>query len=142
MFSHFPTVIWCFWGWAQEVIDVVEHADCERRWEGDSFIRNRHLLLGLLSSRIAESVQEFGRFRDDGNESSMRHVYETYMVTEDVARMFGTTSFASCRCLLHSPWSLFSCCVVWLCYWLCDDVFEIWSVCFNLFNCVLLMNVL
>lgn len=85
----FPLLFGAFGDWAQEVIDVVEHADCERRWEGDSFIRNRHLLLGLLSSRIAESVQEFGRFGDDGNESSMRHVYETYMVTEDVARMFG-----------------------------------------------------
>ncbi|KAH7858675.1 hypothetical protein Vadar_026556 [Vaccinium darrowii] len=85
----FPLLFGAFGDWAQEVIDVVEHADCERRWEGDNFIRNRHLLLGLLSSRISESVQEFGRFRDDRKESSMRHVYEIYMVTEDVARMFG-----------------------------------------------------
>lgn len=63
--ATFPLVFGAFGDWALDVIDVVEHADCERRLEGDNFIRIRHLLVGLLSSQIAESVQEFGRFRDD-----------------------------------------------------------------------------
>ncbi|KAH7857872.1 hypothetical protein Vadar_017389 [Vaccinium darrowii] len=46
------------------------------------------LLFGAFGD-WAQERQEFGQFRDDGNESSMRHVYETYMLTEDVARMFG-----------------------------------------------------
>ncbi|KAF7150016.1 hypothetical protein RHSIM_Rhsim02G0125900 [Rhododendron simsii] len=87
--ATFPLVFGAFGDWSRDVIDVVELADCERRWDGDNFIRCRHLLLGLLSSQITGSVQEFGRFRDDRKESSMRHVYEIYMVTEHVARMFG-----------------------------------------------------
>ncbi|KAF7149684.1 hypothetical protein RHSIM_Rhsim02G0126400 [Rhododendron simsii] len=70
--ATFPLFFGAFGDWALDVIDVVEHADCERRLEGDNFIRIRHLLLGLLSTRIEESVQEFGRFRDDRQESSMR----------------------------------------------------------------------
>ncbi|KAG5533484.1 hypothetical protein RHGRI_027605 [Rhododendron griersonianum] len=84
----FPLLFGAFGDCTGDVFDVVMHADCERRWEGKKIIGTRHLLLGLLRSRIAESVRKFGRFRVDSKESSM-HRYEVYSVAEYVTVIFG-----------------------------------------------------
>ncbi|KAI8566183.1 hypothetical protein RHMOL_Rhmol02G0020300 [Rhododendron molle] len=90
--AMFPYLFGAFGACTEDVSDVVEHADCERRWEGENFIGTRHLLLGLLRTTIAESVQKFGFIRDDSKEPSRHHVlYDTYKAAEDVAKVYGVT---------------------------------------------------
>lgn len=57
--ATFPLRSGVFGNCTEEVIEVVGHADCERRSEGHRFIGSDHLLLGLLHTRIRGSVLKF-----------------------------------------------------------------------------------
>ncbi|XP_028056844.1 uncharacterized protein LOC114260848 isoform X6 [Camellia sinensis] len=61
--ATFPLRSGVFGNCTEEVIEVVGHADCERRSEGHRFISSHHLLLGLLRTRIGGSVLKFVQLR-------------------------------------------------------------------------------
>ncbi|KAL7211701.1 hypothetical protein ACSBR2_014538 [Camellia fascicularis] len=70
--ATFPLWSGVFGNCTDEVIEVVGHADCERRSEGHRFITSHHLLLGLLRTRIGGSVLKFVQLRQ-GLEEPVRN---------------------------------------------------------------------
>lgn len=84
--ATFPLRSGVFGIFTEEVIEVVEHADCERRLERHRFVGTHHLLLGLLRTRIWESVLMFVQLGHGTKEPSKYPASYIYAVARNVAR--------------------------------------------------------
>ncbi|KAG5530880.1 hypothetical protein RHGRI_025734 [Rhododendron griersonianum] len=78
-----------FGTFTEEVIEVVEHADCERRVEGHRFIGTHHLLLGLVRTRIRQSVLMFAQLGHGCKEPTRYPASYIYRVARNIARCSG-----------------------------------------------------
>ncbi|CAL5430113.1 unnamed protein product [Camellia sinensis] len=83
--ATFPLRSGVFGNCMEEVIEVVGHADCERRSEGHRFISSHHLLLGLLRTRIGGSVLKFVQLRQALEEPVRNPRYRIYGTAQCLA---------------------------------------------------------
>ncbi|CAL5412304.1 unnamed protein product [Camellia sinensis] len=83
--ATFPLRSGVFGNCTEEVIEVVGHADCARRSEGHRFIGSRHLLLGLLRTRIRGSVLKFVQLRQALEEPARNPRYCIYGTAQCLA---------------------------------------------------------
>ncbi|CAL5346117.1 hypothetical protein CsSME_00030370 [Camellia sinensis var. sinensis] len=83
--ATFPLRSGVFGNCTEEVIEVVGHADCERRSEGHRFISSHHLLLGLLRTRIGGSVLKFVQLRQALEEPVRNPRYRIYGTAQCLA---------------------------------------------------------
>ncbi|KAH7840990.1 hypothetical protein Vadar_024243 [Vaccinium darrowii] len=84
-----PLLSGVFGTFTEEVIEVVEHADCERRLERHRFIGTHHLLLGLLFTRIWDSVLMFVQLGHGTKKPSKHSASYIYAVARNVAHLSG-----------------------------------------------------
>ncbi|KAH7839188.1 hypothetical protein Vadar_000899 [Vaccinium darrowii] len=87
--ATFPVLSGIFGTFTEEVIEVVKHADCERRLERHRFIGTHHLLLGLLCTRIWDSVLVFVQLGHGTKEPSKYPASYIYAVARNVAHLSG-----------------------------------------------------
>ncbi|KAH7840591.1 hypothetical protein Vadar_018943 [Vaccinium darrowii] len=87
--ATFPLLSGVFGTFTEEVIEVVEHADCERRLERHRFVGTHHLLLGLLRTRIRDSVLVFVQLGHGTKEPSNYPASYIYAVARNVACLSG-----------------------------------------------------
>ncbi|KAF5944928.1 hypothetical protein HYC85_019005 [Camellia sinensis] len=83
--ATFPLRSGVFGNCTEEVIEVVGHADCERRSEGHRFIGSHHLLLGLVRTRIGGSVLKFVQLRQALEEPVRNPRYYIYGTVQCLA---------------------------------------------------------
>ncbi|KAH7840452.1 hypothetical protein Vadar_017182 [Vaccinium darrowii] len=87
--ATFPLLSGVIGTFTEEVIEVVEHADCERRLERHRFIGTHHLLLGLLRTRIWDSVLVFVQLGHGTKKPSKYPASYIYVVARNVAHLSG-----------------------------------------------------